>query len=388
MSIITVPAGLVAPAGCTIGQARYDLTESSDSTGSEAARLLGPPRWSMSLRSIDAMTPAEAGLWEAMVLQLRGRVNHLAVHDFGRPAPAGTLRGSPTLNASASAGATSIVLTGVRPANNLLTQTRAFGASGWSAINSGTVTDNTATDPFGNVSADTLTDSNGAASAGRRQTVTVPNDSTTYCYSLYVKKTSGGTSHTLQGQLQFQGGSATSKVGRINTDLGTVLAGTGITVTDVDANWWRVSFAHTNDSSGNTTLRFDIFPAVNTYGGTSADPTDTGSAIVACAQLEIGTTASAYAPPTLLSGDWLQIGTGVGTSQLVKAVADATAAIDGTMTVTFEPPLRTAFSAGAAVACEKPVAYFKQTSAPSWSYRIGRTRKQGAFALDLLESWT
>ncbi len=205
MSIITIPAGLVAPASSTIGQARYDLTESSDSTGSEAARLLGPPRWSMSLRSIEAMTPAQAGQWEAMLLQLRGRVNHLAAYDFGRPAPAGTLRGTPTLNASASAGATSIVL----------------AASG----------------------------------------------------------------------------------------------------------------------------------------------------------------------ATLLAGDWLQLGTGVGTSQLVKCVANAASA-GATMTVTIEPPLRRTFSAGTAVAWDKPVAYFKQTSAPSWSYRVGRNRREGGFVLDLLESWT
>jgi hypothetical protein len=385
VSIISWPTSLSTAAEFTIGQQRYDVTESSDSTGADAARLLGPPRWTVGLRSVEALNLTQAGAWEAMLLSLRGRVNHLALHDPVRAVPNGTLRGSPTLNASASAGATSIVLTGVRPTNNLLTQTRAFDASGWTAINGGTVTANTATDPFGNVSADTLTDGNAGASAGRRQTVTVPNDSASYCYSLYVKKTSGGTSHTLQAQLQFQGGSATSKVGRINTDLGTVLAGTGITVTDVDANWWRMSFAHTNDSSGNTTLRFDIFPAVNTYGGTTADPADTGSAIVACAQLEIGTTASAYAPPTLLAGDWLQIGTGVGTSQLVKVTADAVAAIDGTMTVSFEPPLRTAFASSTAVTWDKPVAYYKQTSSPQWGYRA---RMSTGYALDLLESWT
>lgn len=387
MSIVTIPAGLVAPAGCTIGQARYDLTESSDSTGAEAARLLGPPRWSMSLRSIEAMTPAEAGLWEAMVLQLRGRVNHLAVHDFGRPAPQGNLRGSPILNASASAGATSIVLANVRHANNLLIYQRSFDNAAWQLVTGATVTADTTASPPGSSSADTITDPNAAGSAYVRQSVAVPDDTTTYVGSVFVRKTSGGTSPTFGFRLDFDGGSGASSLAKFNTDSGAVLSGT-MTVDDYSATWWRISKSLANDASGNTALRLDLFPAIAAYGLSPTDPTATGSAIVWSAQLQPGTTPTAYDLADLKAGDWLQIGTGVGTSQLVKVTADAQEVNAGTMTVSFEPPLRTAFSAGAAVTWDKPVAYFKQTSAPSWSYRIGRTRKQGGFALDLLESWT
>ena len=387
MSIVTVPAGLVAPAGCTFGQARYDVAESSDSTGAEAARLLGPPRWSMSLRSIDALTAVEAGLWEAMLLQLRGRVNHLAVHDFGRPAPEGTLRGAPTLNASAAVGATAVVLTGVRTARNLLLNTRAFDAAPWSAINSGTASANTTAAPDGTLTADTLTDASGAQLSGRRQTITIADDSADYVGSVFVRKTSGGTSPTLQLQLACVNGSTVTRVARIDTDAGAVLAGAA-NVVNFSADWWRVDATLANNASGNTQLRFDVFPAVNTHGGTTADAAATGSAIVWGAQLELGTAPTEYAPPTLLPGDWLQLGTGVGTSQLVKVVASATEAADGTLSATIEPPLRYAFSAGAPVTWDKPVAYYKQTSTPGWSYRIGRNRRQGGFALDLLESWS
>lgn len=90
---------------------------------------------------------------------------------------------------------------------------------------------------------------------------------------------------------------------------------------------------------------------------------------------------------TIRAGDWFQIGAGVGTSQLVKAVADATVA-GGLVTLTFEPPLRVAFSGGAAVTWDKPLAYYKRRSGNvSWSGVPGSTYN-GSHTLDLIESWT
>lgn len=387
MSIITLPADMVAPASVSIGQGRYDLIESSDATGSEAARLLGPSRWRMSVRSIDAMTPAQAGRWQALLLKLRGRVNHLEAYDYARPAPAGTLRGTLSLNASASAGATSIVLAGVRSQRNLLTQTRAFDGSAWTAVNGGTATANTATAPDGTVSADTLTDANGASVAGRRQTVTIPDDTASYTGSVYLLKTTGATSTTVQVQLVLVGGTTVTRQLRIDTDAGTIMTGTG-NIVSADANWWRVDMTATNNASGNTQARLDVFPAVDAHGSAGSVGATTGSCTAWGAQIELGSSVSDYAPATLLAGDWLQIGTGLGTSQLVSTVDDAVEAIDGTMTVVFEPPLRTAFSPATAVAWDRPVAYYKQTSAPGWTYRLGRNRRQGGFALDLQESWS
>gem|GEM_PF-682160 len=209
MSIVTWPAGLKAPAEFTVSQARYDMVEMSDATGHTSARLFGPPRWQVSLRSVDAFSLVDAGVYEAMLLQLRGGVNHLALYDFIRSAPQGSMRGTLTLNGAHSAGATSVSVTG--------------------------------------------------------------------------------------------------GVGQAST--------------------------------------------------------------------------------TLRAGDWLQIGTGLGTSQLVKVMADATANGSGVIALTVEPPLRTAFSSGAAVTWDKPLAYYKQTGKPQWSYRPNRIFKQGGFALDLLESW-
>jgi hypothetical protein len=210
MAVITWPAALRAPAEWTLSQARYDMLENSDATGHMAARLLGPPRWRVSLRCGDGFTLQEAGIYEAMLLQLRGGVNHLAVHDFVRAAPQGSMRGTMTLNGAHAAGVAALSVTA------------------------------------------------GAGQASR----------------------------------------------------------------------------------------------------------------------------------TLLAGDWLQLGTGLGTSQLVKVMAAATSDAGGVIALTIEPPLRIGFAGGAAVAWDKPLAYFKQTGAPQWSYRPAMRQKQSGFALDLLESWT
>ena len=384
MSIISWPTSLSTAAEFTLGQQRYDVTESSDSTGADAARLLGPPRWTVSLRSADAVPLAEAGAWEAMLLQLRGRVNHLALHDPVRAVPQGNLRGSPILNATAAAGATSLVLANVRHADNLLIYQRSFDNAAWTLVSGATVTPDTTASPPGSSSADTITDPNAAGSALVRQSVAVADDSTAYVGSVFVRKTSGGTSPTFAIRLTFTGGSAATAIAKFNTDTGAVLSGT-MTVESYSGTWWRIYKSIANDASGNTGLQLDLFPAIAAHGLSTTDVTATGSAIVWSAQLQPGTTPTDYDLADLKAGDWLQIGSGVGTSQLVKVTADAQEVNAGTMTVSFEPPLRTAFSAGTAVTWNRPVAYYKQTSSPQWGYRA---RMSTGYALDLLESWT
>lgn len=91
---------------------RYDITESSDSTGSEKDRIFGPPRWKIDMASTDDLSFDEADEWLAMVLALDGRLNHLAVFDAGRPVPRGTMRGTLTLAAPVTEGDDSMTLAG------------------------------------------------------------------------------------------------------------------------------------------------------------------------------------------------------------------------------------------------------------------------------------
>lgn len=120
MAIITLPSTLKLGVACGMGQRRFDLLSQSDATGTQQARLLGPPRWTLSLVQPERVTLIEGGAWAALVAQLRGRVNVLAAWDPVRPAPQGTLRGALVLSATAAAGATSIALSGGSPAAGTL----------------------------------------------------------------------------------------------------------------------------------------------------------------------------------------------------------------------------------------------------------------------------
>ena len=89
---------------------------------------------------------------------------------------------------------------------------------------------------------------------------------------------------------------------------------------------------------------------------------------------------------TLLQGDKIQLGTGLGTSQMVMVLLDAVANGSGVLTVTTEPPLRLGFAGGTAVTWNRPRAYFKQSSARStWSYAPSGVVT--GMSIDLLEAW-
>lgn len=100
--------------------------------------------------------------------------------------------------------------------------------------------------------------------------------------------------------------------------------------------------------------------------------------------LVVGAISASFtgASGTLLRGDMLQIGTGIGTSQLIKVANDVT--FPGA--VSFNNPIRKAITAGAAITWDKPVAYFRRVnrSATLGTYTLQGTG-QGDFSLDLVE---
>jgi hypothetical protein len=107
------------------------------------------------------------------------------------------------------------------------------------------------------------------------------------------------------------------------------------------------------------------------------------------------------------AGDWMQIGSGVGTSHLCKAVADVDPSGSGgaftwtsftwtsftwvdanTITVAFEPPTRVAFAQGSAVTIDRPVGYYRMRGSPKWQYSQRAYRREGGFAVDFIETFS
>jgi hypothetical protein len=95
-------------------------------------------------------------------------------------------------------------------------------------------------------------------------------------------------------------------------------------------------------------------------------------------------TAAAQGGKTLLTGDYLGVGSGV-TQQVVMLIADATSNGSGVITVSFEPALRNALSAGAVVTWDRPKALFRRTdSKAGWDYEPRVVREM---SMSLLEDW-
>lgn len=375
MSVITPSATLMESiAECTVGQARYDMQESSDATGHQAARLFGPPRWRMALRTKDGFSLQDAGQWESVLLQLRGGVNHLALYDIMRAQPQGTLRGSPTLGSTAAAGATSLTLAGARSQNLLVGGGFEADANvdsvadGWSLyVSSGSP-----------AAAGGLTTGNGSAGAQVLNVTDLTVGDAGFVTSAYAPvDANNGYSFSVDV-------SASSALFDVTLRIAWYTAGSSF----ISAN----DATHSGATAWTRRAVYAVAPPTATKCIVYVWLSDLGAPVAFAAyfdnaQLEAGAPTD-FTVATLKAGDWLQLGTGLGTSQLVKVVSDATGTDAQAMTVTIEPPLRQQFASTTAVTWDKPIAYYKQTGAPQWSYRPGRRIKQAGFAIDALESWS
>lgn len=87
---------------------------------------------------------------------------------------------------------------------------------------------------------------------------------------------------------------------------------------------------------------------------------------------------------TLLAGDWLGIGSST-TQQLIMVTADATADGSGHITISFEAPLRNAFTATTSVTWDKPTALFRRKdSSAGWDYSDSIT---SGFSMQFIEDY-
>jgi hypothetical protein len=129
------------------------------------------------------------------------------------------------------------------------------------------------------------------------QTITVPNNSSSYNSSFYVRKQSGflvfvvlfanGTS--VGSAIHFN--KATGQYQSVNSSFGFSGVATNIAVEDL-GDYFKFSYALANNSTGNTALRLEIQPHRGTSLGNLSQTN--GSAIIWGAQLVEGTDAKPY----------------------------------------------------------------------------------------------
>ena len=175
---------------------------------------------------------------------------------------------------------------------NLLTYSEQFDNGVWSAIGAKNVTTNTHIAPDGTLTADTLTDNSNVAFQGIGQGVTVPVNTATYVATMYVRKTSGGTSATFGVNLGITGGTSVSVTPRLNTDTGVVISGSGTAVSAGDYWLFTCSVAN-NGTAGNVNLSMAIYPATSSHNVSGDSAAATGSAVIWGADLRPANIGSA-----------------------------------------------------------------------------------------------
>ena len=149
-------------------------------------------------------------------------------------------------------------------------------------------------------SAWTLADNDASGFSLRQQVVTVPNDSNTICTSLYVKK-DNDESRFPEFQMELLGGTGRDHFIALNTKTGATdvrrNSSGGIHTVEDAGEYWRFSFTVNNNSTGNTSLRLKILPAVFTSLGGAVNSTLTGSIVYYGGQIELNaSTPSSYIP--------------------------------------------------------------------------------------------
>lgn len=185
---------------------------------------------------------------------------------------------------------------------NLCLRSQEFDNATWTQSGAPSVTADSTAAPDGTTTADTLTDSNAAAASFLMQAMTVPNDSTTWCFSAFIKKT-GALSVYPALRVLFVGGTPpNTAIVTVNTQTGAVASVDALASGALDyGGWWRVWFSFANNSTGNTSLNCRVYPARSSTLSTTPDVAATGSQVVWGAQLENTAYPTSYMPTTSAS---------------------------------------------------------------------------------------
>ena len=171
---------------------------------------------------------------------------------------------------------------------NLLTWSEGFDNAAWTKLTGVSVPTTNGAAPDGTLTADTVTSTSGNQI---EQTGVTTVNGATYATSAWIKKTIGATVFPM---LCFNSSTVFGQV-ILNTNTGAASVRSGLAgatnVVVVDAvDYWRLSFATV---AGTTSSQVLFYPAAST-NGTSYSAGLSGSQVVWGAQIELGSTATAY----------------------------------------------------------------------------------------------
>jgi hypothetical protein len=134
----------------------------------------------------------------------------------------------------------------------------------------------------------TLND-NSSSDESLRQNITIPNDSNTHSFSIYLAKDTDISRFPEVG-LSLGGGTAQQGFYHINSQTGAITlraeVGTTTGIVEDKGLFWRITISVTNNTTGNVTATLFLRPAAGTIFGTF-DAAAQGTAVFDAAQLEL-----------------------------------------------------------------------------------------------------